>query len=134
MVFFLARDLFDRVAAFTGRFVGFDSSTVWRLIDDIHWASATGLYAGHMLMLKGLNESSMTLSFLRYSHARLLSLDSPTSTNLNVRPIDVPGFFTEQITNSRDGIVDRSDIAGRDSFGHGGQFLGGGTSRIDEAG
>lgn len=64
-MFFLAHDLFDSVAPFAGGFVDFSSSIVGRVVGDIHGASTTGLHTDHVLMLKGLNEPSMTLSFLR---------------------------------------------------------------------
>lgn len=46
----------------------------------------------------------------------------PSSANLNIRSIHVAGFVTEEITDCTDCIVNCPDVAGGNTFGHGGQF------------
>ena len=65
MVLLLAGDLLNGVTTFAGGFVGFDASTMRSVIGQVHRSAAARLHAGHMFMLKGLDESPMTLSFLR---------------------------------------------------------------------
>lgn len=64
-MFLLAGDLLNGVAPFTGGFVGFDTGAMRRVVSHVHRSPAAGLHTGDMLMLKGLDESTMTLSFLR---------------------------------------------------------------------
>jgi hypothetical protein len=46
----------------------------------------------------------------------------PRAADLDVGAVYVAGFRTEQVTHRGDRIIHRSDIAGGDAFGHGGQF------------
>jgi len=63
--FLLASDLFGAMAPFAGGFVDFNTSIVRSVVGDIHGSPTTGIRAAEMFMLKGLNEPSMTFSFLR---------------------------------------------------------------------
>ena len=64
LVFFLARNLFDQMTALARGFIGLDAGIVRSKIDDIHCSPATGLGASQMLMLQGLDETTMLFTFL----------------------------------------------------------------------
>src|SRR6476660_2318283 len=46
----------------------------------------------------------------------------PGAADLNVRAINVAGLIAQEIADGCHRIVDSADVAGRDAFGHAGEF------------
>jgi hypothetical protein len=70
LMFFLARDVFHRMASFTLGLILLNLSVVRGVIGHLHRPAATGLGACQVFMLKGLDKTAMRLTFLFGLHQR----------------------------------------------------------------
>jgi hypothetical protein len=64
LMFFLAGHLFDSVTTFASRFIRLDAGGMERMIGHVHRTSAARFRTSQMFMLKRLDESTVSFTFL----------------------------------------------------------------------